>query len=153
MTYRVTELEQEILRLKKWIDDLQSGMYINCVYCGHRYGPNSKVPTSMQAALKKHIEQCPAHPMHEMRVALEESVKLQSHYAMLINMHDGGERIQFANADAWLARLRDAKARNNPAEARPARAPNSGAEKSLGKPKRSSPVIDEIRRHVRSSKS
>jgi hypothetical protein len=37
--------------------------------------------------------------------ALEESVKLQSHYAMLLNMHDGGERIGFANAEAWLTRL------------------------------------------------
>ena len=37
--------------------------------------------------------------------ALTESVKLQSHYASLLNMHDGGQRIQFANAEAWLARL------------------------------------------------
>jgi hypothetical protein len=37
--------------------------------------------------------------------ALERSVKLQSHYAELLNMHDGGQRLQFASADAWLARL------------------------------------------------
>jgi hypothetical protein len=42
----------------------------------------------------------------ELRTALEESVKLQSHYAELLNMHDGGRRIGFANADAWIARLR-----------------------------------------------
>jgi hypothetical protein len=37
--------------------------------------------------------------------ALEESVKLQSHYAMLLNSYDGGERMQFDSSEAWLARL------------------------------------------------
>lgn len=40
-----------------------------------------------------------------LRRALEESVKLQSHYAKLLNMHDGGTRLQFENASAWLDRL------------------------------------------------
>lgn len=40
-----------------------------------------------------------------MREALEKSVKLQSHYATMINMHDGGERITFDSAQAWLDRL------------------------------------------------
>ena len=31
--------EEKMAMLRQWIDDLQSGMYINCVYCGHRYGP------------------------------------------------------------------------------------------------------------------
>lgn len=39
--------------------------------------------------------------------ALEESVKLQTHYAELLNMHDGGERIGFESADAWIDRLRE----------------------------------------------
>lgn len=34
--------------------------------------------------------------------ALEESVKLQSHYAELLNMHDGGERRGFRSAKAWI---------------------------------------------------
>jgi hypothetical protein len=38
--------------------------------------------------------------------ALEESVKLQSHYASILNMHDGGERLQFETARDWLDRLR-----------------------------------------------
>lgn len=38
--------------------------------------------------------------------ALEASVKLQSHYAELLNMHDGGERLQFAHATDWIGRLR-----------------------------------------------
>ena len=40
-----------------------------------------------------------------LRVALEESVKLQSHYAELLNFHDGGERMGFENAKAWMERL------------------------------------------------
>jgi hypothetical protein len=38
--------------------------------------------------------------------ALEESVKLQSHYAGLLNQMDGGRRLQFANGQEWEARLR-----------------------------------------------
>jgi len=37
--------------------------------------------------------------------ALEESVKLQSHYAGILNDYDGGKRLQFADAQAWLDRL------------------------------------------------
>jgi hypothetical protein len=37
---------------------------------------------------------------------LEQSVKLQSHYATLLNMHDGGTRMVFAHCGEWLARLR-----------------------------------------------
>ena len=37
--------------------------------------------------------------------ALQQSVELQSHYAELLNMHDGGHRLTFANAEAWLDRL------------------------------------------------
>lgn len=42
-----------------------------------------------------------------LRKALDESVSLQSHYAGLLNMHDGGKRLQFATAQDWLGRLRD----------------------------------------------
>lgn len=62
------------LKLRKWVDDLQSGMYINCVYCGHRYGPQSEVPANpflknsrMADALKAHIEVCPEHPMSRLK--------------------------------------------------------------------------------------
>ena len=40
-----------------------------------------------------------------MRSALEKSVRLQSHYAELLNMNDGGERLQFETAEAWVKRL------------------------------------------------
>jgi hypothetical protein len=39
--------------------------------------------------------------------ALEESVKLQSHYAGLLNSYDGGTRLQFENAAHWLKRLKE----------------------------------------------
>ncbi len=60
------ELEAEIKRLKSWVADLQSGMYVNCVYCGHRYGPADKVSGPMSEALTRHIEQCPEHPMSKL---------------------------------------------------------------------------------------
>ena len=45
----------------------------------------------------------------QLEEALKESVKLQSHYAKLLNMYDGGERMQFNNADEWVDRLRSLK--------------------------------------------
>jgi hypothetical protein len=39
--------------------------------------------------------------------ALEESVKLQNHYAELLNCHDCGQRMQFASGSAWIARLQE----------------------------------------------
>jgi hypothetical protein len=46
-----------------------------------------------------------APSIDELRLALEESVQLQSHYAQILNMHDGGQRLAFANAAAWIQRL------------------------------------------------
>lgn len=43
--------------------------------------------------------------VERLRAALESSVRLQSHYAKLLNMHDGGERIGFESAQQWLERL------------------------------------------------
>lgn len=76
------EIARELIcerdELRRWVDDLQSGMYVNCVYCGHRYGPGETTPVSMADALKAHVEQCPKHPMSacarerdRMRSALE----------------------------------------------------------------------------------
>lgn len=39
--------------------------------------------------------------------ALTESVTLQSHYAGLLNMHDGGQRMQFVSFVDWIKRLRE----------------------------------------------
>jgi hypothetical protein len=67
----IAELRAKVLRLEAWVSDLQSGMYVNCVYCGHRYGPGETTPVSIADVLKAHIEVCPEHPMSKMRAALE----------------------------------------------------------------------------------
>ncbi len=60
-------MERERDQLKQWVADLHSGMYINCVYCGHRYGPADKTPASKADMLKAHIEVCPEHPMSRLK--------------------------------------------------------------------------------------
>lgn len=61
----IAELEANVATLKKWVNDLHSGMYINCVYCGHRYGPRKNTPVAMSEVLKKHIRRCPDHPLSQ----------------------------------------------------------------------------------------
>lgn len=39
--------------------------------------------------------------------ALKESLKLQSHYAILLNKYDGGQRMTFDSVEHWLKRLRE----------------------------------------------
>lgn len=41
----------------------------------------------------------------DLEKALAESVKLQSHYAGLLNEYDGGKRLQFDSHAAWMNRL------------------------------------------------
>jgi polyhydroxyalkanoate synthesis regulator phasin len=66
------ELHSRIRELEQWVRDLQSGMYINCVYCGHRYGPKEGTPVSMADVLKEHIEVCPRNPMSKLKEENEE---------------------------------------------------------------------------------
>jgi hypothetical protein len=54
---------------------------------------------------KEAFEEC-TESSHEVMLALIESVKLQSHYADLLNMHDGGTRMQFSCAADWIQRLK-----------------------------------------------
>jgi hypothetical protein len=44
--------------------------------------------------------------LEDLKIALVESVKLQSHYAATLNEYDGGKRIVFKSATEWLERLR-----------------------------------------------
>ena len=53
----------ELAKLRSWVSDLQSGLIVNCVYCGHQYGPSKNTPVSMADVLKAHIEKCPEHPL------------------------------------------------------------------------------------------
>lgn len=70
-------LALEIKRQKQWINDLQSGMYINCVYCGHRYGPKNETPSSMADVLKDHIEKCQSHPMFQLKKEFNNVVEIK----------------------------------------------------------------------------
>jgi len=65
-----SEQAKEIERLNKWVNDLQSKMYINCVYCGHRYGPEDSVDASMQQVLFDHIAKCPKHPLSKCKAEI-----------------------------------------------------------------------------------
>lgn len=69
---RISRLEDENKRLESHVSDLQSGMYINCVYCGHRYGPNDAAPVSMADVLYEHISQCPKHPLSKAAARITE---------------------------------------------------------------------------------
>lgn len=66
------EWRDECERLRMWVNDLQSGMYINCVYCGHRYGPDPGTPVAMADVLREHVEQCPEHPLAQLRATVVE---------------------------------------------------------------------------------
>ena len=65
-------LLDELERVEQCVTDLQSGMYVyvNCVYCGHRYGPEDRTPRTMSEMLTAHVEQCPRHPMSALRAEL-----------------------------------------------------------------------------------
>ncbi len=80
------ELKKENERLKKWIDDLQSGMHVNCVYCGHRYCPNSHTPVSAADILKQHVENCPEHPMSKLKKENEELKRKKDLYDDLMQL-------------------------------------------------------------------
>lgn len=90
---KFNKIKEENKRLEAWIDDLQSSMYINCVYCGHRYGPNSGPATkdfniTMRKALEAHIAECPKHPLS---AAKQEIRKLKLRNAYLEELLDGDQ--------------------------------------------------------------
>jgi hypothetical protein len=45
--------------------------------------------------------------LEQLRTALRESLKFQSHYAKLLNEWDGGVRLTFEDIGPWLARLKE----------------------------------------------
>ena len=51
-------------------------MYINCVYCGHCYGPEDDETSPMADVLKEHIEQCPKHPMSALKTEKDKLRKI-----------------------------------------------------------------------------
>ena len=80
---------------ERWVRDLQSGMYVNCVYCGHRYGPGETTPVSMADALKAHVEACPKHPMSALRAERDRLVQgMREIIAEYGPRSDAGKRAQ-----------------------------------------------------------
>ena len=90
----LTEVLDALDNAERWVADLQSGMFINCVYCGHRYGPKGTTAATlkesgcktMAEALTQHIENCPSHPLSAMKArvaALETELKEVKHLAYL----------------------------------------------------------------------
>lgn len=64
------------------------------------------LPASLREATVSHaLLQAARDEIMALRAALDESIRLQSHYAALLNDYDGGERMRL-NSDTWLSRLR-----------------------------------------------
>lgn len=101
---RVRELETEVARLTQWVHELQSGMYINCVYCGHRYGPADQVPATMQQALYAHIAECPKHPLSK---ALRENNELLEVLEDLVDHQNGCPLPSYE--EGWTAAMEKAE--------------------------------------------
>lgn len=87
----------EVEKLRAWVTDLQSGMFINCVYCGHQYGPTTKAP--MQETLHKHIAVCPKHPLS---AALAEVERLKAELVIVENGAAACGRFVIAHKDLAL---------------------------------------------------
>jgi len=88
MHNHIEDLEAKNKRLQQWVDDLHAGMFINCVYCGHRYGPDSETPHAMADILKEHVEKCPEHPMSHLKLEnakLREALEEIAHSAKAMN--------------------------------------------------------------------
>jgi hypothetical protein len=91
--------------LERWIDDLQAGTWVTCVYCGHRYGPRDVAPTSipeasapsMREALEQHVASCPRHPMAALKRRLGEVERLARAAAHALRSY------QYGNGSAELA--------------------------------------------------
>jgi len=83
----VERLRARVAELELHVSDLQSGMWINCVYCGHRYGPRDTTapiipgaPATMGEALTRHIATCHRHPL---KAALDRVSELEALVAAL----------------------------------------------------------------------
>jgi hypothetical protein len=91
-----TEWRQIIAALRRGLEPVPEGFV--------RTVPDPQMRTICTAEAMGQLAERP--PSGEMVMdALERSVRLQSHYAVLLNMHDGGKRILFDDAAAWLKRL------------------------------------------------
>lgn len=84
-------MSRDILRFETWVADLQSGMYINCVYCGHRYGPAENTPVAMSTLLTKHIETCSKHPLSHARATIENYQRIVNYWFPLLGFRQAND--------------------------------------------------------------
>ena len=103
----IITLDNRIIELEAWVNDLQSGMYINCVYCGHRYGPRKNTPVAMADVLKEHIEQCPKHPLSHMKRRTKE---LEAQRDELLEALQNLLKAQSGNGKIFFKALKEATA-------------------------------------------
>lgn len=108
----IAALEAENARLEQQVADLQSGMWINCVYCGHRYGPADKTPSTKAQMLKDHIEHCPKHPMSTLKTAftayhadVEPVLRAAVEYVTRANLAVAAKGLSRAKIDVVAARV------------------------------------------------
>lgn len=93
-------VDAEVEHLQQWVADLQSNMFINCVYCGYRAGEQETVSAE---DLKRHVEVCPKHPMSALKAEnelLRSLVKapVDAGWEKWIALHRYGDDAQFATA-------------------------------------------------------
>lgn len=53
------------------------------------------------------VQHKPVYSRAEVDKALSEAIRLKSHYAKLLNQHDGGHRIIFDTVEKWMERLEE----------------------------------------------
>jgi hypothetical protein len=103
MTY--DELRDKVIEQAKWIADLQSNMYINCVYCGWRAGEQGQVAAD---DLKAHVAVCPHHPLYAVKKRASAGAEILRLLVTLKNVKDSaGKTTQYMQMQpkAWaLAR-------------------------------------------------
>src|ERR1044071_4528446 len=68
------------------------------IRCDRRVGSKEEMLANCQRFIERRCEAGGWPSYAELEGALEESVKLQSHYASLLNMYDGGRRLTFPSA-------------------------------------------------------
>ena len=69
------EKAEEIKTLKGWINGLPQ-LYVNCVYCGHRFKPNPEVFPSQTDVVREHMEKCSKHPLFQANQKIKELKKV-----------------------------------------------------------------------------
>lgn len=72
----------------------------------HVETPAEKLMVAEIATLKEQVRELEAEKKR-IRKSLEECLKLQNHYASLLNLYDGGSRLTFRSAQEWINRLQE----------------------------------------------